>query len=47
MTVVQGMKRDRGFLVPMPLFFHHNPTWSVKDGRHLFQRRLKRKFMES
>ncbi len=30
MTVVQEMKLDHGFLVPYPLFFSHDPTWSVK-----------------
>lgn len=30
MTVVQEMKLDHGFLVPYPLFFSHDPTWTVK-----------------
>ena len=30
MTVVQEMKLDHGFLVPYPLFFAHDPTWTVK-----------------
>src|SRR5207247_5034997 len=25
------MKLDHGFLVPMPLFFGHDPTWTVKS----------------
>jgi protocatechuate 4,5-dioxygenase beta chain len=31
MTVVQEMKLDHGFLVPMPLFFQHNPGWNIKS----------------
>jgi protocatechuate 4,5-dioxygenase beta chain len=30
MTIVQEMKLDHGFLVPMPLLFTHDPAWSVK-----------------
>ena len=30
MTVVQEMKLDHGFLVPMPLLFAHAPAWEVK-----------------
>lgn len=30
MTVVQEMQLDHGFLVPYPLLFSHDPSWSVK-----------------
>lgn len=30
MTVVQEMKLDHGFLVPLPLLFAHDPAWSVR-----------------